>query len=62
MFVLIHRFVQMEDIDDTNSSDSVQIVHESIVLGVITSIGLVEDPPTSTNCQSNEVENNGKIM
>jgi hypothetical protein len=52
----------MEDIDDTNSSDSVQIVHESIVLGVITSIGLVEDPPTSKNCQSNEVENNGKIM
>src|SRR5690348_5777139 len=52
----------MQDIGEISCSDSVQIPHELTITGKITSIAVVEDPPTCPKCYSNEIENNGKTI
>ncbi|CAF2141180.1 unnamed protein product [Rotaria magnacalcarata] len=55
-------FEAIPDIGDVNCSTPVQISHESVVSGVITSIGIVEERCSCPKCYSTDVECNDKTI
>jgi hypothetical protein len=56
------RFDRIEDIGQTNCSDSALISHESALVGTITSIALVEKQCACPTCYSTNVECNEKTI
>ncbi|CAF1458692.1 unnamed protein product [Rotaria magnacalcarata] len=59
---MIIFFEAIPDIGDVNCSTPVQISHESVVSGVITSIGIVEERCSCPKCYSTDVECNDKTI
>ncbi|CAF2074456.1 unnamed protein product [Rotaria magnacalcarata] len=58
----LSTFEAIPDIGDVNCSTPVQISHESVVSGVITSIGIVEERCSCPKCYSTDVECNDKTI
>ncbi|CAF1364774.1 unnamed protein product [Adineta steineri] len=55
-------FESVEDIGDINCSDTVLLSTESIIIGMITSIGLVEETFNCPKCYSTNIERNNKTI
>ncbi|CAM4919227.1 unnamed protein product [Rotaria socialis] len=56
------KFEPIEDITDVMAYDSIQILQESAIAGVITSIGLIEHRSICPKCYSTDIECNDKTI
>lgn len=62
MFVLFIRFEPINDIGDIACSNVIPITYETMIIGNIISLGLIEESLRCPNCYSHEIESNEKTI